>query len=87
MQKQTIQLWKCAISSQAIINDSIGAFKPCRIHRLYELNSHERHYKVIITTGKLDIFFKHRVSELGCVSEKNVSAAMDADKTKDKKFK
>ncbi len=48
----------------AIINDSIGAFKPCRIHRIYELNSHERHYKVIITTGKLDIFFKHRVSEL-----------------------
>ncbi len=42
-----------------------GAFKSCRIHRIYELNAHERHHKVVITSGKLEIFFKLRVSELG----------------------
>ncbi len=41
-----------------------GAFKSCRIHRIYELNAHERHHKVVITSGKLEIFFKPRVSEL-----------------------
>ncbi len=42
-----------------------GAFKSCRIHRIYELNAHERHHKVVIMSGKLKIFFKPRVSELG----------------------
>ncbi len=42
-----------------------GAFKSCRIHRIYELNAHERHHKVVVTSGKLEIFFKPRVSELG----------------------
>ncbi len=42
-----------------------GAFKSCRIHRIYELNAHERHHKVVITSGNLEIFFKPRVSELG----------------------
>ncbi len=37
---------------------SYGAFKSCRIHRIYELNAHERHHKVVITSGKLEIFFK-----------------------------
>ncbi len=45
-----------------------GAFKSCRIHRIYELNAHERHHKVVIMSGKLEIFFKPRVSELGGVS-------------------
>ncbi len=40
-------------------------FKSCRIHRIYELNAHERHHKVVVTRGKLEIFFKPRVSELG----------------------
>ncbi len=26
--------------------------------RIYELNAHERHHKVVITSGKLEIFFK-----------------------------
>ncbi len=57
-----------------------GAFKSCRIHRIYELNAHERHHKVVITSGKLEIFFKPRVSELGACQWKNVSNAMDAAK-------
>ncbi len=36
-----------------------------KIHHIYELNAHEHHYKVVITSGKLRIFFKPRVSELG----------------------
>ncbi len=59
-----------------------GAFKSCRIHRIYELNAHERHHKVVITSGKLEIFFKPRVSELGACQWKNVSDAMDAAKDK-----
>ncbi len=59
---------------------SIGAFKSCRIHRIYELNTLERHYKVIITRGKLYIFFKPQVSELGACQWKNVLDAMDAAK-------
>ncbi len=38
--------------------------KSCRIHRIYELNAHERHHKVVIMSGKLEIFFKPPVSEL-----------------------
>ncbi len=46
------------------ITMAYGAFKSCRIHRIYELNAHERHHKVVITSGKLEILFKPRVSEL-----------------------
>ncbi len=45
----------------------------CQIHRFYELKAHERHHKVVITSGKLDIFFKPWVSELGACQWKNVS--------------
>ncbi len=57
-----------------------GAFKSCRIHRIYELNAHERHHKVVVTSGKLKIFFKPWVSELGACQWKNLSDAMDAAK-------
>ncbi len=50
------------------------------MNRIYELNAHERHHKVVITSGKLEIFFKPRVSELGTCPWKNVSNAMDAAK-------
>ncbi len=39
-----------------------------------------RYHKVIITSGKLEIFFKPRVSELGACQWKKVSDAMDAAK-------
>ncbi len=48
-----------------MLKEFAGAFKSCRIHRIYELNAHERHHKVVITSGKLETFFKPRVSELG----------------------
>ncbi len=38
-----------------------GAFKSCRKHRIYELKAHERHRTVVITSGKLEIFFKGAV--------------------------
>ncbi len=41
--------------------DTYGAFKSCRIHRIYELNALESHHKVVITSGKLKIVFKPRV--------------------------
>ncbi len=47
-----------------------GAFKSCQIHRIYELNAHERHHKVVITSGKLNIFFKPQVSELVSVKKR-----------------
>ncbi len=31
-----------------------GGFKSCRIHRIYELNAHEHHHKVVITSGELN---------------------------------
>ncbi len=61
-----------------------GAFKSCRIHRIYELNAHERYHKVVITSGKLEIFFKPQVSELGGVSvEKTCRMQWTQPKTKD----
>ncbi len=57
-----------------------GALKSCRIHRIYELNAHERYHKVVITSGKLEIFFKPRVSKLGACQWENMSDAMDAAK-------
>ncbi len=57
-----------------------GAFKSSRIDRIYELKAHERHHKVVIMSGKLEIFFKPRVSELGACQWNNVSDAMDATK-------
>ncbi len=50
---------------------SHGAFKSCQIHCIYELIAHIRHHKVIITSGKLNIFFKPRFSKsvknhIGC---------------------
>ncbi len=41
-----------------------GAFKSCRLHHIYELNAHERHQKVVTTSGKLQISFKPRVSRI-----------------------
>ncbi len=63
------------LQKKIIFQDILGAFKSCRIHRIYELNAHERHHKVVITSGKLEIFFKPRVSELGAWQWKNVSDA------------
>ncbi len=40
------------------LGNSYGAFKSCRINRIYKLNAHEHHHKVIITSGKLEISFK-----------------------------
>ncbi len=51
-----------------------------QIHCIYELNAHECHHKVVITSGKLKIFFKPQVSELGACQWKNMSDAMDAAK-------
>ncbi len=66
------------------LEETKGAFKSCRIHRIYELNAHERHHKVVITSGKLEIFFKPRVSELGGVSvKKTCRMQWTQPKTKD----
>ncbi len=35
------------------------------LHRIYELNAHEGHHKVVITSVNFEIFCKPRVSELG----------------------
>ncbi len=55
-----------------------GAFKSCQIDRIYELKAQERHHKVVITSGKLKIYFKSRVCELGVCQWKNVSDTVDA---------
>ncbi len=49
------------------------AFKSCRIDRIYELDIHERHNKVVVMSGNLKIVFKKpRVSELGACQWENV---------------
>ncbi len=54
-----------------------------KLHRIYKLNAHERHHKVVITSGKLKMFFKPRVSELVRVSEKTCQMQWTQPKTKD----
>ncbi len=43
----------------ALVEEINGEFKSCRIHRIYELNAHERHHKVVIKSGKLFSLRKH----------------------------
>ncbi len=51
-------------------HDNNGAFKSCRIHRIYELNAHERHHKVVITSETLEMFCKPPSFRVGGVSVK-----------------
>ncbi len=49
-----------------------GVFKSCQIDCIFELNAHARHHRVVISGGRLQIFFKPRVSELGASVRKHV---------------
>ncbi len=51
--------------------------KSCRTDCIYELNAHERHNNVIITTGEFGIFFKQRSVRFGGVSMRNMVECND----------